>query len=152
MGFSWKGLLITALVLFPNVLFVLLPKQNFPSNLRDGGLFINILEHGSRIIYFLLIIFMTKNNIVSHLSPFPFMMIACLIVYYILWIRYFTNGMDFRLLLDTVLSVPLPMAVFPILFLLFSALWLHSVPLTITSVLFAIGHLINSYIVYKQAF
>jgi hypothetical protein len=150
MGISWKGILITALVLFPNVFFMLLPKQNMPSNLSDGGLLTNILEHGSRIVYFILIITMTKNSTVRYLSLFLFLMIASLIIYYILWIRYFANGMDFRLLFDTVLHVPLPMAVFPILFLLFSALWLNSIPLTITAVLFGIGHILNSYIVHKQ--
>lgn len=149
-GFSWRGVLITALVLLPNILFMLLPKTNMPSDIHGSSRYIDILEHTARILYFALIIFSTGKASVIYTSPFLYIALCSLLIYYILWLRYFLNGMDYHCLFDTVLHIPLPMAVFPILFLLASAIWLKNIPSAITAMLFAAGHLINSYTTYQQ--
>ncbi|MBU3146929.1 hypothetical protein [Clostridium sp. CF012] len=150
MGISWKGIIIVALVLLPNILFAIFPPNNILANIEDGGMVINILEHGTQIIYFIVLVSTTKNSKVNYGSILFIGMVICLLVYYILWVRYFINGREYSLLFDTVMHIPLPMAVFPILFLLFAALWFQNISLTILIGLFAVGHIINSYTTYKQ--
>jgi hypothetical protein len=149
-GFSWRGILIAALVLLPNIFFMLLPRTNMSAEQPGSSRYIDILEHSARILYFALIIFTTGKNTISYAGPFIYIALGSLLIYYILWLRYFFSGMDYRYLFDTVLHVPLPMAVFPILFLLASALWLKNIPSVIAALLFAAGHFINSYITYQQ--
>jgi hypothetical protein len=150
MDFSWKGCVVVVLVLLPNVLYLTLPRNNVPADLRETHVLVTILEQVFRIAYFVIAILFTRDARVSRLSPFLFLAGFFLLAYYALWIRYFAGGADFRSLFDTVLWIPLPMAVFPILFLLFSALWLRSVPLVAASVLFAVPHLLAASGVARQ--
>jgi CDP-diglyceride synthetase len=108
------------------------------------------LEHGGRVLYFVLIIFTAESGVPALTRPFFYLAAVSLLIYYLLWSRYFLRGSDYRLLFEPVLRVPLPMAVFPVLSLLFAALWLQSIPSVIAGAAFAVGHLVNSYIAYKQ--
>lgn len=53
-GFSLKGLVLVLLPLLPNLLFFMQPAPTAATNLKDGGLFVNILEHGGRIVFYIL--------------------------------------------------------------------------------------------------
>ena len=152
MGISWKGILIVTLVLLPNLLFAVFLPKNMPTDLKDGGTVVNILEHGSLIIYFIVIILTTKNSPVNYRSILLIGTVICLLIYYILWFRYFFNDREYSIIFETVMHIPLPMALFPILYLLFAALWLRNIPLTALIVLFTAGHITNSYITFKQLF
>jgi hypothetical protein len=44
-----------------------------------------------------------------------------LVMYYFYWVRFFTGGRSAALLGAPILGVPLPMAVFPVLFLILSS-------------------------------
>jgi hypothetical protein len=150
MEFSAYSLLVIILILLPNLFFVIFPPRNLPAQLRDGGTLINILEHGGRMAFFGLFLFTSANTQAFQLSPFLALTIFFLLCYFALWIRYFLSQRDFRLLMNSVCRIPVPMAVFPILALLFAALWLKayfSIPLLAC---FAIGHIKNSLITEKQ--
>jgi hypothetical protein len=140
---SWKGIIIVLLALLPNLIFVAFPPKNAPGDIMDGGLLINILEHGARMLLFTVLIFITKDKEVSYVNPSFIGMCICLVFYYMLWIRYFMGGQEFSLLSATFIGIPAPMAVFPILYFMFAALWFKSVPLVILTGLFAIGHITN---------
>lgn len=53
-------------------------------------------------------------------------------LYYIVWIRYFIGGRDAGLLSKSFCLVPMPLAVFPVLYFICAALWLHNIPAVIT--------------------
>jgi hypothetical protein len=150
MGFSLKGFIVILLPLLPNVIFFLKPSQNLPNNLRDGGVFVNILEHGSRIGYYAIMIFITNNHLENSKSTYLFGLLLCLVIYYILWGRYFLKGRNYKLLFESVWGIPIPMAIFPVLYYLLAAIWINNLPAVLAIILFAIGHFINSYITYKQ--
>ena len=63
------------------------------------------------------------------------------ILYYIVWIRYFAGGRDVALLNRPFLFVPMPLAVFPVLYFLCAALWLHNIPAAIMMMIFGAAHL-----------
>lgn len=146
---SWKAIIIILLAMLPNLLFAVLPPKNAPGNLKDGGALINILEHGGRILYFIVLIFTTKDKEGSYSSPLFIGMCICLAVYFGLWIRYFAGGREFSLMSASLAFIPAPMAVFPILYLLFAALWFRSIPSVVLIGIFAIGHITNTTIAFK---
>lgn len=150
MGFSIFSLLVTILIMLPNLLFFIFPPKNMPAQLRDGGTLLNILEHGGRIAFFGLFLFTPSNTQPLQLSLFLVLTGFFLLVYYALWIRYFRAHRDFRLLMDSVFGIPVPMAIFPILALLFAALWLTAYLSIPVLVCFAIGHITNSLITEEQ--
>jgi hypothetical protein len=117
MGFAWKGLLTFALVLLPNILYLFLPPVNKPVNISDVGMFLNILENGSRVALFLLLIFLTSGRKSAFTCPYVLMMVISLGLYYMLWIRYFMGGREYELLGRSFLLAPVPMAIFPVAFL-----------------------------------
>lgn len=149
-GFSWKGLVLVLLPLLPNLLFFLQPAPAATTNLKDGGLFVNILEHGGRIVFYILMVTLTYKKADKNQAILLTIMAACLIIYFLLWARYFVKGREFSLLFDQVLGIPIPMALFPILFYLLSAIYLGNMPACLALILFAFGHIINSCITNAQ--
>lgn len=149
-GFSWQGLILVLLPLLPNLVFFLLPAPVTANKLKDGGLFINIIEHGGRIVFYILMIFLINKNPIPGQVFFSIGMGACLLVYLILWGRYFFQGRKFNLLFDKVIGIPIPMAIFPIFFYLFSTICLGNYFACLALAIFAVGHIINSWITYIQ--
>jgi hypothetical protein len=148
-GFSWQGFIVVMLAMLPNILFVIFPPSNMPSKLQSGGILMDILEQGTRMSYIILFIFMTKNT--KGNSVWLIGSIVSLLVYYSLWIQYFMYGRDYIMLFSNkFFGIPLPMAVFPILYFIFAALWFNSIPIVTLVVLFAVGHIVNSYTTLQQ--
>ena len=66
--------------------------------------------------------------------------VVFLILYYIVWIRYFVGGRDVALLGKPFLFVPIPLAIFPVLYYLFAAVWMDNIPAVITMLIFGAAH------------
>ena len=64
-----------------------------------------------------------------------------LALYYAVWLRYFIGGREITLLSRSFLFVPMPLAVFPVLYFLCAAIWLHNLPAAIIMVIFGAAHL-----------
>ena len=60
---------------------------------------------------------------------------------YVTWLRYFADGRKVTLLRRAFLFVPMPLAVFPVLYFLCAAIWLHNLPAAIIMVIFGAAHL-----------
>ena len=54
---------------------------------------------------------------------------------------YFMGGQEVFLLSHSFLLVPMPLAVFPVLYFLCVAIWLHNLPAAIIMVIFGAAHL-----------
>ena len=54
---------------------------------------------------------------------------------------YFMGGKEIFLLSCSFLFVPMPLAVFPVLYFLCAAIWLHNLPAAIIMVIFGAAHL-----------
>lgn len=57
------------------------------------------------------------------------------------WLRYFARGRDVAMLNRPFLFVPLPLAVFPVLYFLCAAVWLHNLPAVLLMLVFGAAHL-----------
>ncbi len=62
-------------------------------------------------------------------------------LYYACWTRYFSRGRDRKLLVKSMLGIPIPMAIAPVLYFLCAAEIQRSPILVIAALLFAGGHI-----------
>jgi len=149
MGFSLTGLLITSIILLPNLLMLFLPSKNMPSQSQDAGVFFTIIERIGQAGCFLIPV-ISKDYIESAgISIWLFFAVICTVFYYGLWIRYALKR-DAALLFAPLAFIPVPMAVFPVLTFVFIAIWIHSVWLITAAVVLAVGHVTNSWASYKS--
>jgi hypothetical protein len=63
-----------------------------------------------------------------------------LLVYFGLWVAYFTIGANFTMLML--------MAIIPVIYFIIAEVWLHNLPAVVFTVIFGIAHVIITYIDY----
>ena len=150
MGFSLTGLMITGVILLPNLLMILLSPKNAPDKVKSAGALMTVLERVGQAGCFVLPV-ISKGYIENAEISIWFMLAALSIAfYYGLWLRYALRR-DFALLFAPLWRIPVPMAVFPVLAFAFIALWIESVWLGAAALLLAVGHFANSWVAYKTA-
>ncbi len=145
MRFSLIGLLISAGILLPNLLMVVIPPVGMPTGLSDGHFALTIAENLGRAAVFVILILFTGNKIAAaRVDVWLILLCVCAAVYYGLWIRYAVRGGDFSLLFRPLWGIPVPMAVFPAAVFLLAAVWMRSLPLGIAAGVFGVAHVIIS--------
>ncbi len=149
MGFSLIGLLITGVILLPNLLIILLPPKNAPEKMKGAGALMTLIERAGQVACFLLPVF--SKAFIDAVGINIWLILAALSIaaYYGLWIRYAVRR-DFRLLFAPFLRIPIPMAVFPVLAFALLAVWIQSVWLGIAAAVLVVGHFTNSWVSYKS--
>lgn len=149
MGFSLIGLLITGIILLPNLLMILLPPKNAPEKIKDAGALMTLIERVGQAACFLLPVFSRDYIETAGLNCWFVLAALCVAAYDGLWIRYGVKR-DFRLLFAPFLRIPIPMAVYPVLAFAFIAVWIQSVWLGAAAAVLAVGHFANSWVSYKS--
>lgn len=144
-SFSWIGLVVFALPMLINLVYAAFPPAGEPQPPAPVTCWVEIVEQTSRIAYLLAVTFLVSRTPVSVRSTWFFLAVAFLLLYYAVWIRYFVFGRDVALLERMFLFVPMPLAVFPVLYFLCAALWLHNVPAAVLMVIFGATHLTVSF-------
>ena len=140
-SFSWIGLVVFALPMLINLVYAAFPPAGEPQPPAPVTRWVEIVEQISRIAYLLAVTFLVGRTPVSVRSTWFFLAAAFLLLYYAVWIRYFVFRRDVALLERMFLFVPMPLAVFPVLYFLCAALWLHNVPAAVLMVIFGATHL-----------
>ena len=102
---------------------------------------IEVVEQIGRIAYLFAITLLVSREPLSFRSVWACLAAFFLLLYYIVWIRYFAGGRDIALLNRPFLFVPMPLAVFPVLYFLCAAVWLHNIPAAILMAIFGAAHL-----------
>ena len=124
-----------------SLVYATFPPAGEPQPPAPVTRWVEIVEQASRIAYLLAVTFLVSRTPVSVRSTWFFLAVAFLLLYYAVWIRYFVFGRDVALLERMFLFVPMPLAVFPVLYFLCAALWLHNVPAAVLMVIFGATHL-----------
>jgi len=150
MMFHPLSLIVTLLVLIPNIIFSIRPPANKPSNLPKEPLPLTIIENIGRYGVFIIPLFygMDISGIWEIIAVS--LMGLMLLLYYVCWIRYFRRGRDFKWMFLPFLKIPIPMALSPVLYFMLSSVILHSLPMFIFSLLLAMGHIPISWQQYKH--
>lgn len=139
-SFSWVGLVVFALPMLINIAYVMFPPAGEAKPPAPVTHWVEIVEQVSRIAYLLAVTLLVSRRPVSWRSAWLFLAAVFLILYYAVWIRYFALGREIALLKRAFLFVPMPLAVFPVLYFLCAAVWLHNVPAVIPMVIFGAAH------------
>lgn len=141
--FSWKAIVVIVLAMLPNIMYFISPPKDIPESLGSRIKLIETIENISRIISFVLLIFMSKNTDADLKSPWVIGMLVFLLLYFVLWGRYFFGGSSYSLLGKSFLGIPMPMAIFPVCYFICAAFWLGSIPAVIALVVFGISHILS---------
>lgn len=140
-SFTWFGLVIFALPMLINIAYVLFPPAGKAEQAAAVTHWIEIVEQISRIAYLFAVMLLVSRENLSFRSVWFSLAAVFLVLYYAVWLRYFMGGREISLLNCSFLFVPMPLAVFPVLYYLCAAIWLHNLPAAIIMVIFGAAHL-----------
>ena len=124
-----------------NIAYVLFPPKRTVEQTEGIPRWIEFIEQITRIAYLLAIVFLVSREPVDLRSAWLLLAALFLVLYYVVWIRYFAGGREIALLNRTFLFVPMPLAVFPVVYFLCAAAWLHNLPGVVIMVVFGAAHL-----------
>lgn len=141
LSFSWIGLVIFALPMLINIVYVMFPPAGKEEQAAAVTHWVEIVEQISRIAYLFAVTLLVSRETLSFRSVWFSLAAVFLILYYAVWLRYFMGGREIALLSRSFLFVPMPLAVFPVLYFLCAAIWLHSLPAAIIMVIFGAAHI-----------
>lgn len=139
--FSWIGLVIFALPMLINIAYVAFPPAEQTERAASVPRWVELVEQSSRIAYLLAITLWSSREAASLRSAWLYIAAGFLVLYYAVWIRYFLGGRKIALLNRAFCLVPMPLAVFPVLYFLCAAIWLHNPPAVALMLLFGAAHL-----------
>ena len=140
-SFSWIALVIFALPMLINIVYVLFPPAGKAEQTSAVTHWVEIVEQISRIAYLFAVTLLVSRETLSFRSVWFSLAAVFLVLYYAVWLRYFMGGREIALLSRSFLFVPMPLAVFPVLYFLCAAIWLHNLPAAIIMVIFGAAHL-----------
>ena len=140
-SFSWIGLVIFALPMLINIAYVMFPPAGKAEQTTAVTHWIEIVEQISRIAYLFAVMLLVSRDRLSFRSVWFSLAAVFLVLYYAVWLRYFMGGREIALLSRSFLLVPMPLAVFPVLYFLCAAIWLHNLPAAIIMAIFGAAHL-----------
>ena len=140
-SFSWLGLVLFALPMLINLAYAAFPPAGKPEQTAEITHWIERVEQGSRIAYLLAIVLLVNRLPVSWGSAWLMLAALFLLLYYAVWLRYFAGGRRIALLNKPFCPVPMPLAVFPVLYFLCAAIWLGNLPAAALMLIFGTSHL-----------
>lgn len=141
LSFSWIGLAVFALPMLINIAYVIFPPAGEVPSSKSVTRWVEIIEAISRIAYLILLTFLVNKNPLNVKSVWAVAAVVFLILYYIVWIRYFIGGRNIALLARAFLFVPIPLAVFPVIYYLCAAIWMGNIPAAIAMSVFGAAHI-----------
>lgn len=139
------GGIITIVVLLPNLLVVFFPPtikladEPQPNDTRLQIL--TVIERIGQVGCWVIPFFyqLTLASVIDAVSLA--IMIGALALYYTGWIRYLVLGRAEELLYSSLLGIPIPMAVMPVIYFLSASVLLGSIWLMLAAVMLGVGHI-----------
>ena len=141
LSFSWVGLVVFALPMLINVIYAIFTPTGDVGQVKNVTKWVEVIENVSRIAYLILMTFLVNKDAPYYLNVWLVLAAIFLILYYVVWIRYFIGERDVALLAKPFLFVPIPLAIFPVLYYLFAAIWVGNYPAAIVMIIFGAAHI-----------
>ena len=146
LGFSFTGLIVFLLPMIINIFYVIFPPKRSGEEVQNKRFpVLEIIENVTRIAYAIILCLWISNEKLNYKSYLLIVSIIFLILYYMVWIRYFIGGRNVKLLGKSFLFIPMPLAIFPVLYFIFASLWMSNYIATGIMIIFGIVHSIISY-------
>ena len=151
LSFSWLGPVFFALPMLINIAYVIFPPAEEVKS--DGAVprWVERIEQVSRAAYLFAMTLLVSREPIKPRSVWLFLAALFLLLYYAVWVRYFAGGRKIALLRRAFLFVPMPLVVFPVLYFLCAAVWLHNVPAVLLMTVFGAAHLTVSLRSFRSA-
>lgn len=149
-GFSWLGLVLFALPMLINIVYFVKKPANAPEESVCPYRWVEMIEQATRVLYVIALCILVSDRKIVLQSPWPILAMVFLVLYYIVWIRYFAGGRKVSLMEKSFLFVPIPLAVFPVLYYLFAAIWLHNYIAAVVMIVFGVAHYVVSYLSFHS--
>ena len=140
LSFSWVGLVVFALPMLINIAYVLFPPTGEASSSKSVTRRVEITEAVSRIVC-LVLTFLVNKNPLKPKSIWLLAAVVFLLLYYIVRIRYFIGGRNVALLGQPFLFVPIPLAIFPVVYYLCAAIRMGNIPAAVAMSVFGAAHI-----------
>lgn len=137
-----SSLLIPVAVLLPNLLFMVWPPKPISGwkETKQNRMY-QFAESLGRVGVMVLPLF-SAIRMEGGLEWIALGMMLLSLGFYVSgWIRYLRNEREYRYLYASMLGIPVPMAVMPVLYFISASMLLHSVPLLVCSLILGIGHI-----------
>lgn len=138
-GFAWMGLVVFVLPMIINIVYAIFPPAEGTASAPTNKM-LEMIEQATRILYLIAMVFLVSKDKLNYRSPWMFIGLLFLVLYYIVWIRYFVGGREISLMSKSFLYIPIPLAVFPVLYFLCAAIWMHNIPAVVFMVIFGVVH------------
>ncbi len=147
----WINLIIPGVILLPNLIYFWVSPEGFNDDwVKQQPNFLTVLEWIGRIGVILTPIFTPLQIESVGEDMAAIVMVMFLIIYYAAWFRYFAFQMQYKYLFKSLLGIPFPLVISPLFYFLFASYPLHSIPLLISTIIFAISHIWISLRRYRQ--
>ena len=141
LSFSWVGVAVFALPMLINIAYVIFPPAGEAEAPKNVARWLEVVESVSRIAYLVVLTVWVSSDPPDRKSVWLMLAAVFLLLYYIVWIRYFSGGRDIALLKKPFLFVPVPLAVFPVLYYLFAEIWMGNYPAAVMMIVFGAAHI-----------
>ncbi len=147
-----NGTILTIIVLLPNLIVLIFPPKEEPPKYEESMVLrgMTVIEQIGRAIVFITPLFYSINFNTNYQLFSLYSLIIAIAFYYVGWLRYLLYGRLYKLLFEPMLGVPIPMAISPVIFFLFSSIVLDTWLLFIGTIFLAVGHIYVSYHSYNQ--
>jgi len=137
---------LVVLIMFPNIFYFVFSPTRVSQDAKREGIVLSIIEHGSQMVMIFMFVFLVRDNKLVINFIYIILILLCLLMYYYLWARYFMTERDYILLSKSFFGIPLPMAVFPIIYFVLAALWMGNWPAFGVALVFGVAHLAISHV------
>lgn len=137
--------LIPLMLIAPNLLFIVYPPVDQLINTEEKSIIWIAFERIGQVGVFVMPLFYSIDLQVAGSFISLIIMAISLAGYYFCWGRYFRGRRTYSKLFEPLGAVPIPMAIFPVIYYV-SAAWLQqSIFLLFATICLALGHLPISY-------
>lgn len=140
MGFSLLGLAVSLAIFLPNLLLIPFPPRPKLESPAVPRVLLVFERAGQALCMTVPAITATGATAWGWAVPVALAVLA----YGALWIRYLRRGRPASALSDTVLGIPVPMALAPVAAFLGTAAWLQNPWIALAAVVLAVGHIPTS--------
>lgn len=141
--FSLYGLAAVIIVIIPNFAFAKKGRETRLDDVDTAGVMASFLEVVSRICLTLALVLMRMPERMDVLGICAG---AALLIYFILWIRYFKDGCYYPdIYMKSFLAIPVPFDVFISLYFIMTSLWLSNIAALGFSLVYAVSRMANAF-------
>jgi hypothetical protein len=144
--FSYRAVVVFIMLMLPNIVYFISPPTDIPETLGSSTKLIGAIENIFRIISFLMLFFVAQNPNANLKSPWVIGITIFMLLYFVLWGRYFLEGSTYAALGKDFFGIPMPMVIFPVGCLICTAFWLNCIPAVFATIIFGLVHAISHFI------